>query len=106
MQARALTRVASKCHRWRRAEAINDAWYASHPVIREVPAALRIPFGIHGDDAGVHGQHQTFVLTWGGVASKMATLDSRIIFSMVSLHAALGQSTEKHVVNATVPWHL
>lgn len=69
--------------RWEGAAAIDDYWYNNHPVIKDTSAEFRIPIGLHGDDAGVHGLHQVFVLTWGGVASKLSTLDSRIIFSMV-----------------------
>ena len=84
-------------YRWREAEAINDYWYENHPVIQSTEAKFRIPVGFHGDDAGVHGQNQVLVLTWGSIAAHLPTLDSRLIFTMVragdmipgSLHALL-----------------
>ena len=52
-------------------------------MIQSTESTLRVPFGLHGDDAGVHGQNQVLCFTWGGVASRLPTLDSRIIFSMI-----------------------
>ena len=57
--------------RWEAAATANDGWYQRHPVIHAKPAHLRVPLGIHGDDAGVHGSNQVLVLIWGGVASKL-----------------------------------
>ena len=47
-------------------------WYRQHPVIdrtRETPW-LRVPVGIHGDDAGMMGCQQVLVVSWGSVAVK------------------------------------
>ena len=55
---------------WEAASAANDDWYQTHPVINECPPELRIPIGIHGDDAGVHGDEQVLVLTWNALPSK------------------------------------
>ncbi len=41
------------------------------------------PIGIHGDDAGVQGEDNVTILTWGCVAVDLPTLDSRILFSML-----------------------
>ena len=52
--------------RWRGAERVADHWYRNHPVIEQTPdPTFRVPIGIHGDDAGVHGANQIFVMTWG-----------------------------------------
>jgi hypothetical protein len=50
------------------------------------PAAC-VPLGIHGDDAGVRsgGKEKILVLTWGAVAGKQNTLDSRLLFTSVKL---------------------
>jgi hypothetical protein len=69
---------------WRAAEAHKDHWYEQHPVIKRVAdARLRIPIGMHGDDAGVHGTQQVLVITWNSVAVKRPTLDNRIVFTMI-----------------------
>ena len=68
---------------WREADALGGEWYENHPVIPQVPAAQRIPLGFHGDDAGAHGNDKVLVVTWGSVAVRLATLDTRIVFSMM-----------------------
>jgi hypothetical protein len=41
---------------WRDAEAEDREWCRRHPVVQKCPdASLRVPFGIHGDDAGAQG---------------------------------------------------
>ena len=57
--------------------------YRQHPVIRRVGPNMRIPVGIHGDEAGAHGQQQVFTLTWGSVVAELPTLDSRVAFTIV-----------------------
>jgi hypothetical protein len=42
-----------------------------------------VPIGIHGDDAGAHGNEKVTVVTWGSVAVARSTLDSRFVFSML-----------------------
>ena len=69
-----------------------DEWYRLHPVVAGVPAELRIPMGIHGDDAGVHGGEQVLVISWNGVTFKRPTLDSRIVFTMLRV-ANIGPDT-------------
>jgi hypothetical protein len=69
---------------WGEAERTSDYWFANHPVIREISDRTKIvPLGLHGDDAGVCGLQQVLVLTWGPVATKHATVDSRLVFSML-----------------------
>ena len=71
-------------------------------MINNVPdPSLRIPLGIHGDDAGAHGQEQTFTLTWGSVAASLPTLDSRIVFTMMKV-SALGAGTLKEPLKVLV----
>ena len=65
---------------WREAATINDDWFRSHPVISRVAnPSLMVPLGIHGDDAGVQGQEQVLVITWGSVVHKQCSLDARIV---------------------------
>jgi hypothetical protein len=56
------------------------------PAADAAPAACA-PLGIHGDDAGVRsgGKEKILVLTWGAVAGKQNTLDSRLLFTSVKL---------------------
>ena len=42
-----------------------------------------VPIGIHGDDAGGHGNEKVTVVTWGSVAVARSTLDSRLVFTML-----------------------
>ena len=88
--------------RWEAAATANDGWYQRHPVIHAKPAHLRVPLGIHGDDAGVHGSNQVLVLTWGGVASKLPTLDSRLAFSMVRVADVVAGRTLKTLLDVLV----
>ena len=68
---------------WRDAQDINDEWYRTNPVIESTGPLCRVPVGIHGDDAGVHGRQQVLVLSWGSVVKPLPTFDSRIIFTML-----------------------
>ena len=71
-------------------------------MINNVPdPSLRIPIGIHGDDAGAHGQEQTFTLTWGSVAASLPTLDSRIVFTMMKV-SAMGAGTLQELLKVLV----
>ena len=65
---------------------MGDNWFRNHPVIQSSPANRRIPFGIHGDDAGVHGKNQVLVLTWGGMPGH------RLPVSELRTHKLLGKS--------------
>lgn len=84
---------------WRAAEEINDEWYRNCPAIPEVGHTKAIPIGFHGDDAGVHGQEQVLVITWGSVAFKQCTLDSRIVFTMLKVAHILKGDTLQTVYN-------
>ncbi len=68
---------------WRAAEAAGASWLADHPVVAAVPAGLRVPLGMHGDDARVHGGESILVVTWGSTAVEAPTLDTRLVFSML-----------------------
>ncbi len=67
---------------WDNAAVAGGSWYAEHPVIADTPH-MCIPLGMHGDDAGMHGHESTLIVTWNSLAVKHATLDSRIVFSML-----------------------
>jgi hypothetical protein len=49
----------------------------------EAERSHTVPIGMHGDDAGVHSVKKVLVVTWGSLAGPRATLDSRILFSMI-----------------------
>ena len=68
---------------WQAAATADDEWYRLHPVIAGTPPELCIPVGLHGGDAGVHGNEQVLVISWNGVAFNRPTLDSRIVFTML-----------------------
>ena len=69
---------------WDGARMVGDEWYHDHPVINAQGDPLkRIPFGIHGDDAGVQGATQVLGITWGSLVRKLPTLDTRLAFTMV-----------------------
>ena len=71
---------------WQAAATANDEWYREHPVLLGgAPPEVCIPIGLHGDDAGVHGQEQVLVITWNAVTYILPTLDSRIVFTMLKV---------------------
>ena len=80
---------------WQHAQRTGGSWYTSHPIIASEPqASKRVPYALHGDDAGMHGHDQTLCITWGPVAgSRKTTLDTRIAFSMVKCHNILMPAT-------------
>ena len=60
---------------WDQASAGGGTWIERHPVVHHQPdPCKRIPFGIHGDDAGAQGEETVLVVTWGGVAISLPTL--------------------------------
>jgi hypothetical protein len=79
---------------WERAAAIDDSWYRHHPVIRATPnPLLRVPYGVHGDDAGMAGAESVLVITWGSVAVYGPTLDTRLLFSVVKVNEMIKPDT-------------
>ena len=90
--------------RWDGAATANDYWFRAHPVIPAVGPLLRIPIGLHGDDAGAHGQEQVFTFTWGSLAAALPTLDSRIIFTMMKV-SSMAESTMPSLL-AVLSWSL
>ena len=89
---------------WDTASEVGDDWYRRHPVVGRVEPMLRVPFGFHGDDAGVHGQEQILVITWGSVALKQCTFDSRIVFTMLKVANILEPATTMHTVYRVLQW--
>ncbi len=68
---------------WAAAAGTAGDWFAQHPVIQQSPWHMRVPLGIHGDDAGMAGAEKVLVLSWGSVAIDLGTLDSRLVFCMI-----------------------
>ena len=77
---------------WDGAEASKNDWYNKHPIIQQVPATLRYPLGMHGDDGGMHGQEPVLVLSWNSVVPLKPNDWSRILFSMVKV-SCISQTT-------------
>lgn len=72
---------------WIDAERDGGSWFRLHPVIQLQPdPEKRVPFGLHGDDAGAQGEETVLVLNWGSVAiTQSPTFDSRLIFCIFKL---------------------
>ena len=91
---------------WAKAEEINDSWYRCHPVIHSTPdPQQRIPYGLHGDDAGMAGSTSVLVITWGSVAVFGPTLDTRLLFTMVKVNEAVKHTT-LHEIYEVLRWSL
>lgn len=90
---------------WDGAADLDDEWYRNHPVIRSSLPEHRVPIGLHGDDAGVHGQEQVLVITWNALTKKMPTIDNRIVFTMLRCRDILG-STTMNVIYNVLRWSL
>ena len=97
---------AENLRKWWAAEAENSSnWLCDHPAIPGAPAELRVPVGIHGDDAGVQGVESVTVITWGSVAVESPTLDSRLIFCMLKESEAV-KPESLHKVFKVLAWSL
>ena len=70
---------------WKGAEDKPNDWHNKHPFIAPVPAHLRYPLGIHGDDGGMHGQEPVLVLSWNSVVHAKSRDWSRLLFTMVKV---------------------
>ena len=77
---------------WDGARRLGADWVAAHPVLAAAQASRVVPMGIHGDDAGAHGNEKITVITFGSVAVRHATLDSRILFTMLRDAEAAGRA--------------
>ena len=92
---------------WSLAEEVGGDWYTNHPVITEEPRPeYRIPYGLHGDDAGVQGGDQVLCITWGPLAGgRKTTLDTRIAFAMVKVSQMFAPITN-HMLFQVLRWSL
>ena len=103
-----ITGGAENLRRWWAAEAENSSnskWLRDHPAIPGAPAELRVPIGMHGDDAGVQGNEKVTVVTWGSVAVEGPTLDTRLIFCMLKDSEAV-KPESLHKVFKVLAWSL
>ncbi len=67
---------------------------------------LRMPIGMHGDDAGVHAGEKVLVLTWGSLTSNGSPLDSRLVFTLLRHSESLfGANVEDQAYDVLV-WSL
>ena len=92
---------------WSLAEAAGDSWYTENPIIDAEPVPeKRIPYGLHGDDAGVQGKDQVWCMTWGAIAGKRkTTLDTRIAFTM-AMCSKMVYPTTQHTILNVLRWSL
>ncbi len=58
-------------------------WLHRHPAVPAAPPARRVPIGIHGDMGEMRGAEKVLVLSWGGLARKGSTLDTRLLFCVL-----------------------
>ena len=94
------------CAWWSEATNKGGGWFDNHPVIKNTPdPAMRIPFGMHGDDAGVAGNEQILVSIWNSVAVSRATIDNRLLFTMVKVRDILKPVTLHQIYKVWV-WSL
>ncbi len=104
-----LTGGAGNLQKWWAAEAENTSststWFRDHPAIPGAPAELRVPIGLHGDDAGMQGQESVTVLTWGSVAVEGPTLDTRLVFCMLKESESV-KPDSLHKVLKVLTWSL
>ena len=74
---------------WRLTEATDPEFVREHPVTQETPSHLRVPLGMHGDDAGLFEAEKALVLSWNSVAVSRSTVDNRILFGVVQMSKAI-----------------
>ncbi len=67
---------------WNEASKWQGPWF-KNLTASAVDRGRCVPIGTHGDDAGAHGSEKVTVVTWGSVAIRGGTLDSRLVFSML-----------------------
>ena len=92
---------------WQHAQRTGGSWYTNHPIVASEPdPSKRVPYGLHDDDAGMHGSDQTLCITWGPVAgNRRTTLDTRIAFSMIKCYNILVPATTDEVYSV-LRWSL
>ncbi len=66
---------------------------------------LFVPLGLHGDDAGVAAGEKVLILTWGALTlPKAATLDTRIVFTMLKASEAGHGASVQSVAYKVLVW--
>ena len=67
-----------------------------------------VPYGIHGDDAGVQGQEAMLVVTWNSVATELSTIDSRMLFGILKLSEKVkdDQDSTMQMFYSVLQWSL
>ena len=90
---------------WADEKELGSAWYIENPIVKEVPdARLRIPYGFHGDDAGMQGQEPVLVLNWNPLAVKHGSINNRLIFFMIKVASCTGDTYEQ--IYKVLAWSL
>ena len=85
------------CKFWDGLERTDSRFCRDHPVVQSCPANRRIPFGMHGDDAGVAGKQQVLGISWGSVCQSLSTMDSRICFTAIRTGDCVRHDTIKNL---------
>lgn len=66
---------------WAAAAVVGDSWFQENPVIQQASdPRLLVPIGLHGDEAGMHGDEPVLVVTWNPLSSTQGTIDNRFLF--------------------------
>ena len=79
-------------------------WYADHPAREHIeanPTAV-IPARIYGDDAAYQNRRSALVLTWSSVISRLPSMQSRFVISVVPLLNAVDAT--RHALYKVVAW--
>ena len=88
---------------WTGAQAKQDNWYRTHPIIQDPDVNSRlIPLGMHGDDGGMIGSQGVLVLSWNSVAFKKTPDWNRLLFTMIDV-AAISPATMQ-TIYAVLCW--
>ncbi len=57
----------------------HERWVKYHPTAMAAPKT-RVPMGMHGDAGQMHFGEKVMVISWGGLAVKGSTFDTRLLF--------------------------
>ena len=91
---------------WQGAQESDPTWHDEHEVVQRVADPVRrIPYGIHGDDAGMQGKTQVLAITWGSLVRLLPTLDTRLAFTMVRVVDIVPEDTLLTIFNV-LGWSL
>ncbi len=91
--------VAAMRRQWHR------DWVRGHPAGPGAsPDAMRVcvPIGMHGDAGDMHTQEKIMILTWGGLAVRGTTLDTRLLAGAIRDSTMLKPTHGRHELQPTL----